>query len=289
MHHASRSLLTRTVLACALSQIGMALTLPAQAQAQSQQVRAYSIPAGALGDVLTRFGSDSAILLSFSSEATQGLRSAGLQGSYGVQDGFRVLLAGSGLQAVPQPNGGYLLQKIPASASAPTADSRGVAVMGGVTVVAAAERSAVTSGTGSYTGVGAAWSMSLAFDGGTVLDFGSQGPTWSNPLGANISDGSNAPLTVSCNPTVASFTVTIDGGTNAVGTTRRLSNGRQTIPYQLMADPRGRIPYTIGQQRSFVAANGTQMTIPVWGAVVANTTALPAGTYTDTLTVTLDW
>jgi len=56
-----------------------------------------------------------------------------------------------------------------------------------------------------------------------------------------------------------------------------------------MADPRGRIPYTIGQQRSFVAANGTQMTIPVWGAVVANTTALPAGTYTDTLTVTLDW
>ena len=152
MHHASRSLLTRTVLACALSQIGMALTLPAQAQAQSQQVRAYSIPAGALGDVLTRFGSDSAILLSFSSEATQGLRSAGLQGSYGVQDGFRVLLAGSGLQAVPQPNGGYLLQKIPASAGAATADSRGVAVMSGVTVVAAAERSAATSGTGSYTG-----------------------------------------------------------------------------------------------------------------------------------------
>ena len=162
MHHASRSLLTRTVLACALSQIGMALTLPAQAQAQSQQVRAYSIPAGALGDVLTRFGSDSAILLSFSSEATQGLRSAGLQGSYGVQDGFRVLLAGSGLQAVPQPNGGYLLQKIPASAGAATADSRGVAVMSGVTVVAAAERSAATSGTGSYTGGPASGATGLA-------------------------------------------------------------------------------------------------------------------------------
>lgn len=29
--------------------------------------------------------------------------------------------------------------------------------------------------TGSYSGVGAAWSMSLSFDGGTVLDFGSQG------------------------------------------------------------------------------------------------------------------
>ena len=164
MHHASRSLLTRTVLACALSQIGMALALalPASALAQSQQVRVYGIPAGALGDVLTRFGSDSAILLSFSSESTQGLRSAGLQGSYGVQDGFRVLLAGSGLQAVPQSNGGYLLQKIPASASAPTTDSRGVAVMSGVTVVAAAERNAATSGTGSYTGGPASGATGLA-------------------------------------------------------------------------------------------------------------------------------
>ena len=162
MHHASRSLLTRTVLACALSQIGMALALPALAQAQTAQVRVYSIPAGALGDVLTRFGSDSAILLSFSSESTQGLRSAGLQGSYGVQDGFRVLLAGSGMQAVPQPNGAYLLQKLPDGAGAPAADSRGVAVMSGVTVVAAAERSAVTGGTGSYTGGPASGATGLA-------------------------------------------------------------------------------------------------------------------------------
>ncbi|HEY1130053.1 MAG TPA: PEP-CTERM sorting domain-containing protein [Roseateles sp.] len=29
--------------------------------------------------------------------------------------------------------------------------------------------------TGSYTGAGAAWSMNLSFDGGAVLDFGSQG------------------------------------------------------------------------------------------------------------------
>lgn len=162
MHHASRSLLTRTVLACALSQIGMALALPASAQAQTRQVRAYSIPAGALGDVLTRFGSDSAILLSFSSEATQGLRSAGLQGSYSLQEGFSVLLAGSGLQAVPQSNGGYLLQKIAASTGAPSADSRGVAVMSGVTVVAAAEHSAATSGTGSYTGGPASGATGLA-------------------------------------------------------------------------------------------------------------------------------
>ncbi|WP_426077310.1 TonB-dependent siderophore receptor [Janthinobacterium sp. PSPC3-1] len=160
--HAPRSLLVRTVLACALSQIGMALVLPAHAQAQAQQLRSYSIPAGALGDVLTRFGSDSAILLSFSGEATQGLRSAGLQGSHSLQDGFRILLAGSGLQAVAQPNGGYLLQKIPAGTPAAGADSRGMAVMSGVTVVAAQERSAVTGGTGSYSGGPASGATGLA-------------------------------------------------------------------------------------------------------------------------------
>ncbi|OPA83624.1 spore coat protein [Pseudomonas fluorescens] len=127
-------------------------------------------------------------------------------------------------------------------------------------------------------------------NGGTaLLDFGSQGPTWNTTLGAGISDGDKAPLAVSCNPSVSSFTVTIDGGANGDGTTRRLSNGRQTIPYRLSADPLGRSSYSIGQQRNFVVARGTQLPIPVFGSVVANTSALPAGIYTDTLTVTLDW
>ncbi|OIN50848.1 spore coat protein [Pseudomonas azotoformans] len=126
--------------------------------------------------------------------------------------------------------------------------------------------------------------------GGTaMLDFGSQGPTWNNPLGAGVTAGDKAPLAVWCNPSVSSFTVTIDGGTNGDGTTRRLSNGRQMIPYRLSADPQGRSTYSIGQQRNFVVAKGTQIPIPVFGSVVANTSALPAGIYTDTLTVTLDW
>lgn len=126
--------------------------------------------------------------------------------------------------------------------------------------------------------------------GAALLDFGSQGPTWSNPLGAGVTDGTKAPLSVSCNPSVvSSFTVTIDGGAHGDGTTRRLSNGRQTIPYRLSADPLGQSAYSIGQQRNFVVTKGTQVPIPVFGSVVANTRAIPAGIYTDTLTVTLDW
>ncbi|MGC6373718.1 spore coat protein U domain-containing protein [Pseudomonas sp. K2I15] len=128
-------------------------------------------------------------------------------------------------------------------------------------------------------------------DGGlALLDFGSHGPTWDNRLGAVVSDGDKAALAVSCNPSVvSSFTVTIDGGAHGDGTTRRLSNGRQTIPYRLSADPAGLSAYSIGQQRNFVVTKGAQVPISVFGSVVANTRALPAGIYTDTLTVTLDW
>ena len=126
--------------------------------------------------------------------------------------------------------------------------------------------------------------------GAAMLDFGSHGPTWSDGMTTGVTDGNKAPLAVSCNPSlVSSFTVTIDGGVNGDGTTRRLSNGRQTIPYRLSADALGRSTYSIGQQRNFVVTRGTQVPIPVFGSVVANTRALPAGIYTDTLTVTLDW
>lgn len=120
------------------------------------------------------------------------------------------------------------------------------------------------------------------------LDFGNQGPTWTRPLNANV-EGSGGALQVTCNTSVRGFSVTIDGGVNGDGTTRRLSNGRQSIPYRLTADAAGTDSYRIGQQRNFAVGSGAQGPIPVYGAVVATTSALPAGTYRDILTVTLDW
>lgn len=122
-----------------------------------------------------------------------------------------------------------------------------------------------------------------------LLDFGQQGPTWSSPLNAAISSTGNGRLEVACNPAVTGFTVTIDGGMNGDGNTRRLSNGRQTIAYRLFLDASGSHSYSIGQQHYFAVTSAAQIPIPVFGSVVANTSALPAGVYTDTLTVTLDW
>ncbi|WP_065261713.1 Csu type fimbrial protein [Pseudomonas bananamidigenes] len=121
------------------------------------------------------------------------------------------------------------------------------------------------------------------------LDFGQQGPTWNAPIKASLANDSSGRLNVACNPSVTGFTVTIDGGTHGDGNTRRLSNGRQTIPYQLFLDASGSQSYSIGQQHNFAVTSGAQIPIPVFGTVVANTRAVPAGVYTDTLTVTLDW
>lgn len=121
------------------------------------------------------------------------------------------------------------------------------------------------------------------------LDFGQQGPTWNAPIKASLSNDASGKLNVACNPSVTGFTVTIDGGVHGDGTTRRLSNGSQTLPYQLFLDASGSQSYSIGQQHNFAVTSGAQVPIPVFGSVVANTRAVPAGVYTDTLTVTLDW
>lgn len=126
--------------------------------------------------------------------------------------------------------------------------------------------------------------------GGGVLDFGQQGPLWNQTLRAALDEpGGAGNLQVSCNPQVRAFSVTINGGTNPAGTTRRLSNGGVLIPYQLSTDPAGRTSYGIGQQLSFSVSSAAQIPIPIYGVVVANPQALPAGVYRDTLTVTLDW
>jgi spore coat protein U-like protein len=122
-----------------------------------------------------------------------------------------------------------------------------------------------------------------------TLDFGQQGPTWDSPISASLGEDGSGRLNVACDPSVNGFTVTIDGGAHGDGTTRRLSNGSQTLPYQLFLDASGQQSYSIGQQHNFAVTSGTQIPIPVFGSVVANARAIPAGVYTDTLTVTLDW
>ncbi|THF67059.1 TonB-dependent siderophore receptor [Pseudothauera nasutitermitis] len=115
--------------------------------AHAQEVQAirqqFAIPAGPLDDALGAFGAAAGIMVAADPGLTAGIRSSGLSGEYGIEDGLGRLLAGSGLEAVRGQNGGYRLRRLPAA-------SRGEARLAPVTVTAAAERSGTTEGTGSY-------------------------------------------------------------------------------------------------------------------------------------------
>ncbi|MBC3420073.1 MULTISPECIES: spore coat U domain-containing protein [unclassified Pseudomonas] len=123
-----------------------------------------------------------------------------------------------------------------------------------------------------------------------LMDFGSQAPSWDGPLRTRVDDaGGQGSLQISCTPQVRAFSVRIDEGRNGAGGVRQLSNGRVLIPYQLAIDPGGNTRYGIGQARTFTIQGTQQVPVPIYGVVVAQPRALPAGLYRDTLRVTLDW
>lgn len=111
--------------------------------AQSVAVE-HRIPAGPLSAALHAYAAKAGITLSFEESLTAGLRTQGLQGSYGVQQGLDRLLEGTGLDALPGNGGGWRLRRLPQPA-------QGEATLGTVKVTAAAERSGTTEGSGSYT------------------------------------------------------------------------------------------------------------------------------------------
>ncbi|KIY41895.1 ligand-gated channel [Pseudomonas sp. 10-1B] len=119
----------------------MLFALPATPADASEQSRSYAIPAGGLDQVLNRFASEAGILLSADAQLTAGKRSAGLNGSYSVEDGLARLLAGTGLRALKS-GGNYTVE---------FAADYGGALELGATSVTGSRLGWATEGSGSYT------------------------------------------------------------------------------------------------------------------------------------------
>lgn len=109
----------------------------------------YNIPAGPLEKALAAFAGVSGINLSLNPALTAGLQSQGLQGSYGVREGFNRLLNGSGLEAVVDDSGNWKLRK---AAALQGATEKPSATLPEVSVVAGHDRDskAISEGTRSY-------------------------------------------------------------------------------------------------------------------------------------------
>ena len=104
-HHCiAYSLLMTSTAICVLA------TTSAVAASATQR---YAIAPGPLDNALSQFASTANVILSFSPQQTAQLRTPGLAGSYSIEQGFSILLQGSGLQAVPQAAGSYILQPVP--------------------------------------------------------------------------------------------------------------------------------------------------------------------------------
>lgn len=123
-------------------------TLPCLAQAadavHSSIGYDLTLPAGSLDAALTALSRATGLNIAFAPGDLTGKSTPGLKGRFSSDTALRQLLAGSGLAAVAQPNGGYRL--IPVPASAPDAT-----VMLEPTSVVGAGLGATTEGTGSYT------------------------------------------------------------------------------------------------------------------------------------------
>lgn len=80
--------------------------LPLVAHAQ-QSAQHFEVPAGDLGNALSRFAADFGVVIYFDASLTQGKQTQGLSGKHSVESGLRALLNGSGLSLIKEADGSY--------------------------------------------------------------------------------------------------------------------------------------------------------------------------------------
>ncbi len=98
---------------------------------------------------------------------------------------------------------------------------------------------------------------------------------------------SSTAVALSC-PLNTSWKVNLDQGMNYDGTTRRMRKGADYIAYELYRDAQYSQLWNNSGTSQGMGNNGTQ-TIPIYGKAGPSATAVPAGEYQDTITVTLTY
>lgn len=100
-------------LAAYLASAGVATALMGVPSAHAADALAmtYDIPAGALNAAIHRFVAQSGVFVAADGSLTEGLSSPGLQGSHAPTEALQRLLAGTGLEAIRQPDGSFRLRK----------------------------------------------------------------------------------------------------------------------------------------------------------------------------------
>ena len=121
-------------LALAIGLSSVAAPLVQAADADAPLTQHYQVPAGDLAGALTGFARQAGVSVQFDAAQLANLRAPQLAGEYSVAAGFAQLLSGTGLQAVEQGQGVYIV--VPAD-SATDSTMLGVLLVTGERVAAA--------------------------------------------------------------------------------------------------------------------------------------------------------
>jgi len=121
------------------------------------------------------------------------------------------------------------------------------------------------------------------FTGGAIsLGFGSY-----DPVGANASSDLNSTTSLGIRCTKGtSALLSMNNGTNANGEQRRMSDGSNFLNYQVYTSASYSTIWNAINTVSYLAQNSNSATITIHGKVPGGQTDIPAGTYTDTVTIT---
>ena len=142
MPQPARFALRPLALATSLFCLGAPMVHAADSPSTQEAARPYRIAAGSLVSVLNSFAEQSGIFIAGHNGLAAGKTSPGLNGSYTPAAGLQRLLQGSGLQALPQGNNGYVLEQLPANTGA---------LELGATTISGQDLGATTEDTRSYT------------------------------------------------------------------------------------------------------------------------------------------
>jgi iron complex outermembrane receptor protein len=125
LRHAIRAALFSTALG-----VGLAPNMGHAEEGSQASSQRFNIAAGPLSDVLNQFARQAGITLAMTPEQTRGHESQGLQGEYSTDQALSHLLSVSGLMAVSQDGGSYVLRHSAdgEALALPTTDIRGFAL-----------------------------------------------------------------------------------------------------------------------------------------------------------------
>lgn len=134
-----------------------------------------------------------------------------------------------------------------------------------------------------------------------TLDFGTQPSTFTGVLTASASGGAGGAgaTQITCSTDITTLSISVSGGNNpgqgaAVGTgARAMKFGASSyLPYEVYSDAGLTTPYPTSATSIGVVLPGTgaPFALPIFGRVnKTSVNAMPSGTYTDVLQVTLSW